>query len=49
MPRQIPKFSACLGNASTKNCQDPAETFVYDVDNGFGIPQHFAKDYDLAF
>ena len=49
MPRQIQKFSAYLGNASTKNCQDPAETFVYHVNNGFGIPQHFAKDYDLVF
>ena len=26
-----------------------AETCVYHVSNGFSIPWHFAKDYDLVF
>ena len=29
--------------------QDLAEVFAYHVSNGFGIPLHFAKDYDLVF
>ena len=29
--------------------EDSAETFVYYVGNGFGIPQNFAKGYDLVF
>ena len=26
-----------------------AEAIVYHVSNGLGIPQHFAKNYDLVF
>ena len=29
--------------------KDLAETFVYYIGNGFGIPGRFAKDYDLVF
>ena len=29
--------------------KDSAETFVYYVGNGFGMPRHFAKGYDLGF
>ena len=29
--------------------ENSAETFVYYVSNGFGIPQHFAKGSDLVF
>ena len=32
-----------------KNVKDSVETFVYYVGNGFSIPRHFAKDYDLVF
>ena len=32
-----------------KTTKDSAETFVYYVSNGFGIPWHFAKGYDLFF
>ena len=32
-----------------KTAEDSAETFVYYVSNGFGIPQHFAKGSDLVF
>ena len=32
-----------------KAVKDSAETFVYHVSNGFGIPQHFAKDYNFCF
>ena len=50
MPRQVQNFSACLSNASAKKtAEDSAEIFVYHVSNGFGIPRHFAEDYDLVF
>ena len=52
MPRQIQNFSVCLGNAlakKKKTAEDLAETFAYHIGNGFNIPQHFAKDYDLVF
>ena len=46
MQRQFQNFSFCLsymcGNTSV-------ETFVYYVSNGFGIPWHFVKGYDLVF
>ena len=32
-----------------KTVEDSAETFVYYLNNGVGMPQHFAKDYDLVF
>ena len=41
LPRQ------CVGKKIT--AKDLAETSVYHVSNGFGIPWHFAKDYDLVF
>ena len=43
MLRQIQNFSVCLSNASAKKtAKDLAETFAYNVGNGFSIPQHFA-------
>ena len=37
-------------NTSAKNtAEDSAKTFVYYTVNGFSIPQHFAKSYDLVF
>ena len=43
MPRQFQNFPVCLGNVSTKTIvEDSAETLVYYVGNGFGMPQHFA-------
>ena len=30
-----------------KTAEDSAKTFVYYVGNGFGIPRHFVKGYDL--
>ena len=43
-------FSVCLSNTSEKKtAKDSAETFVYYVGNGFCIPQHFAKCFDLVF
>ena len=45
-----------LDNASVKKtAKNLAETFciyihdMYHVGNGFGIPWHFAKEYDLVF
>ena len=32
-----------------KNAKNTTETFVYYIDNGFGMPQHFPKGYDLVF
>ena len=49
MPRQFQNFSVCFGNTSAKKTAEDSETFVYYVDNGFGIPRHFAKGYDLVF
>ena len=48
MPRQIHKFSVCLG-IRKKYAKNLAETFAYHVSSGFGIPLHFAKNYDLFF
>ena len=36
----------CIGK---KTAEGLAEAFIYHVSNGLGIPQHFAKDYALAF
>ena len=48
--------STALDNASVKKtAKNLAETFciyihdMYHFGNGFGIPQHFAKEYDLVF
>ena len=50
MPRQFQNFWVYLGNTSAKKtAKDSAEIFVYYVGNVFGIPRHFAKDYDLVF
>ena len=53
MPRRFQNFSVCLGNNSAKkkkkNAEDSAETFVHYIGNGFGIPRHFTKGYDLFF
>ena len=32
-----------------KTAKDSAENFTYYIDNGFCVPQHFAKGYDLVF
>ena len=46
MPRRFQKFS----NASEKKTADDSiDTFVYYLGNGFGMPRHFAKGYDLVF
>ena len=45
-------FSVYLSNVvkkKKKNVEDSVETLVYYVGNGFSIPRHFAKDYDLVF
>ena len=50
MLRRFQNFSVGLDNTSAKiTVEDSAETFLYYVDNGFGIPPHFAKGYDLVF
>ena len=50
MPRRFQNFSVCLGNTSAKEtAKDSAETFIYYVGNGFGIPRHIAKGYGLLF
>ena len=50
MLRQIQNSSVCLGNTSAnKTAKDLAETFVYHVGNGFGVPRPFAKDYVCFF
>ena len=48
MSRRFQNVSVC----STLHCQTAeglAETFVYYVGDGFGIPWDFAKGYDLVF
>ena len=50
MLRQFQNFPVCLGNTSAKNiAKDSGETFSYYIGNGFSMPQHFAKGYDLFF
>ena len=44
MPSPFQNFSVSL-----KAAKDSAETFVYYVGTGFGIPRHFAEGYDLFF
>ena len=55
MPTPFQNFSVCLGKVSAKKKKekkagkDSAQTFVYYVGTGFGIPRHSAEDYDLFF
>ena len=50
IPRRFQNFSVYVGNTSAKKtAEDSAETFLYYVGNGFGMPRHFAKGYDLIF
>ena len=50
IPRRFQNFLVCLGNASAKKTvEDSIDTFVYYLGNDFGMPWHFAKDYDLVF
>ena len=42
-------FSLPLQYVGKKTVEDSAETFVYYVRNGIGIPQHFAKGCDFVF
>ena len=50
IPRRFQNFSVCLGKTSAKKpAKYSAETFAYYVGNGFAIPRHFAKSYDLFF
>ena len=37
----------CRGGSALENIY--IYTFAYYVGNGFGMPQHFAKGYDLIF
>ena len=37
-----------VGNKMLRQLQNFSETFVYHVRNGFVMPQHFTKDYDLV-
>ena len=39
----------CRGGSASENIYIYIDTFVYYVGNGFGMPQHFAKGYDLIF
>ena len=45
---KIFQFASAM-HQQKKTAKDSAETFVYYVGNSFGMPQHFAKDYDLFF
>ena len=50
MLRRFQNFSVPLGDISAKKtAEDSAETFAYYINNGFGIPRHFDKSYDLVF
>ena len=50
MPRRFQNFSVCLGHAlAKKTTEDSIGSFVYYLANGFGMPWHFAKGYDLVF
>ena len=53
IPRQFHNFFSlpqqCCQKKKKKNVKDSVETFVYYIGNGFSIPRHFAKDYDLVF
>ena len=41
--------SAMRWQKKKKTAKDLTETSVYHVGSGYGIPRHFAKDYDLVF
>ena len=50
MLRWFQNFSVCLSNVLAKiPAKDSRDTLAYYVRNGFDMPQHFAKDYDLVF
>ena len=50
MPRRFQNFSVCFCKASaTKTAEDSIDIFAYYLGNGFGMPRHFAKGYDLVF
>ena len=50
MPRRFQNFSVCFCKASaTKTAEDSIDIFAYYLGNGFGMPRHFAKGYDLIF
>ena len=42
-------MNSAMRQQKKKTTEDLADTFVYHIGNGFGIPRHFAKDYDLVF
>ena len=41
-------FQFALKIYQQKTAEDSSEIFVYYVGNGFDMPQHFTKGYDLA-
>ena len=43
------QFALAIYWKKKKTFKDSAETFIYYVANNFGMPQYFAKAYDLAF
>ena len=42
-------FSLPRQHIGKKTALDSTENFVYYINNGIGIPQHFAKGSDLVF
>ena len=42
-------FSLPRQSVGKKTAEDSIDTFVYYLGNGFGMPRHFAKGYDLVF
>ena len=44
---RIFKFASAI--RQQKFADDSAKTFVYYVHDGFSMPRHFAKSYDLVF
>ena len=45
---RIFQFASAI-HQQQKKAQDSAEAIEYYLGNGFSIPQHFAKGYDLFF
>ena len=45
---RIFQFALAICWQKQKNTKDLAETFVYYVGSGYGIPQHFAKGSDFV-
>ena len=41
--------AAMLRKKNKKTTEDSIDSFLYFVDNGFGMPRHFAKGYELVF